>query len=250
MPRGLLMPCCRSHGSLVDLKCPQVQADPDNSVVKLGLMARVKMKDTVRQGRRSVLAMGIAVLLCLTSAGCDGFFISPSISSIYITPSAATVSVNNTQQLTATATYSDGSKNTITGNNVGWSSSNDAVATITNGGLVTGVAVGTATMTASAQGVSGTATVTVTVQNLTTISITTTQGSTNPPSTATITGVPNTLQFYAYANLSASQDITNSVTWKSSNTNVATISTGLSSGNGLATSVATGTTVITASSTT
>src|SRR5208337_468944 len=251
MPRGLLMPCCRSHGSLVDLKCPQVQADPDNSVVKLGLMARVKMKDTVRQGRRSVLAMGIAVLLCLTSAGCDGFFISPSISSIYITPSAATVSVNNTQQLTATATYSDGSKNTITGNNVGWSSSNDAVATITNGGLVTGVAVGSATMTASSEGVTGTATVTVTVQNLTTIAITTTQGSTNNQCPCTIPGSPNvTLQFYAYANMSSSQDITNAVTWTTSNPSVATISNGLSSGNGLVTSQNTGTTVITASSTT
>ena len=210
-------------------------------------MASVEMKDTVRQRRRLALATGIAVLLCLTAAGCSGFFISPSISSIFITPSSTTVAVSNTQQLTATATYSDGSKNTLTGSNVGWSSSNTAVATITNGGLVTGVTVGTATMTASAEGVSGTAAVTVTVQNLTTIAITTTQGSTNPQSAATITGSPGVgLQFYAYANLSSSQDVTNAVTWKSSNTNVATISTGLTSGNGLATSVAKGTTNITA----
>ena len=198
--------------------------------------------------RRIVLATGTAILLCLTCSGCSGFFINPSISSIFITPSAATVSVNNTQQLTATATYSDGSKNTLSGNSVGWTSSNDAVATITPGGLVTAVATGTATMMATAEGVSGTASITVTVQNLTSIIITTTAGSTNPPGTVTISGAPNTLQFYAYANGSASQDITNAVTWKSSNTNVATISTGLSSGNGLATSVTTGTTIITASS--
>ncbi|MGA3054348.1 MAG: hypothetical protein ABSD63_09080 [Candidatus Korobacteraceae bacterium] len=64
-----------------------------------------------------------------------------------------------------------------------------------------------------------------------------------------MSGIPSTLQFYAYANGSANQDITNAVTWSSSNKNVATISTNLSSGSGVATSVAVGTTVITATST-
>ena len=203
----------------------------------------------VHHRRRLVLATGIAILLCLTWAGCNGFFINPTISSIFITPSAATISgVGNTQQLTASANYSDGSQSKLS--SVGWSSSNTSVATVSNGGLVTAVAIGTATITATAQGVMGTATVSVTPQNVTTIAITTTQGSTNPQSTATISGVPNVLQFYAYANMSSSQDITDAVTWKSSNTNVATISTGLSSGlNGIATSVAAGTTVITASTT-
>ncbi len=194
--------------------------------------------------------MGIAIVLCLTSAGCSGFFINPSISSVYITPAAATISANNTQQLTATATYSDGSQGTLTGDTVGWSSSNTSVATVSNGGLVTGVSTGSATITATAQGVSGTASITVTVMNLTTIQITTTQGSTNPQSTATMSGVPSFLQFYAYANMSSSQDITDAVTWTSSNTNVATISTGLSTANGVATSVAAGTTNITARSAT
>lgn len=197
---------------------------------------------------RPPLATGVAIVLCLMLAACTGFFINPSISSIFITPAAATVAVNGTQQLTATGTYSDGSKQPLSGSTVGWSSSDSTVATISNGGLVTGVGTGTATMTATAEGVSGTASVTVTVQNLTSIVITTTQGSTNPPSTATISGVPATLQFYAYGNGLATQDITNAVTWRSSNTNVATISTGLSTGSGLATSVAAGTTVITAQS--
>jgi hypothetical protein len=83
--------------------------------------------------------------------------------------------------------------------------------------------------------------------NVTSLSITTTQGSTNPQSTATISGAPATLQFYAYANGSTLDDVTQAVAWTSSNTNVATISSGLSNGgNGLATSVAAGTTTITA----
>ena len=198
--------------------------------------------------RHLVLTTGFALLLCLTLGGCKGFFISPSISSIFISPPSATIAVNNTVQLTATATYSDGSQNKISGSSVGWSSSNDTIATVTSpGGLVTGMATGTATITVSSQGVTATGTVTVTPTNVTTISITTTQGNPSPQSTATIAGAPATLQFYAYANLSSSQDLTNAVTWTSSNTNVATISTGLGSGgNGLATSVAAGTTNVTA----
>ena len=198
--------------------------------------------------RRLLLATGIAILLCLMWAGCTGFFVNPTISSIFITPASTTIAVNGTQQLIATGTYSDGSRQPLSGSTVGWSSSNDTVATVSNGGLVTGVSLGTATITATAQGVSGTGTVTVTVQNLTTISITTTQGSTLPQSTATMSGIPSTLQFYAYANGSANQDITNAVTWSSSNTSTATISTGKGSGSGVATSVAVGTTVITATS--
>jgi trimeric autotransporter adhesin len=217
----------------------------------IGKLASVRRVLQQMSRMRWVLAVtGIAVLLCLTWAGCGGgFFIKPSISSMFITPPSATVAVTNTVQLTASATYSDGSQNTLSGSTVGWSSSDDTVATISSpGGLVTGVATGTATITATAQGVSATGTITVTPSNVNSIQITTTQGSTQPQSTATIAGSPGvTKQFYAYANMSSSQDLTQAVTWSSSNTSVATISSGASGGgNGLASSVAPGTTNITA----
>src|SRR5271157_641024 len=222
---------------------------PVSGKIQSKLASAGRVLRLVSNRQRLMLATGIAILLCLTGAGCDGFFISPSIGSIYITPSAATISASCTQQLTATAKYSDGSTGTISGSSVGWSSSNDAVATITPGGLVMAVATGTAIMTVSDQGVSATATVTVTVENLNSIIITTIQGSTSPLQTnVTLPGAPNTLQFYAYANGNSSQDITQAVTWKSSDVTKATISSGLSSGgNGLVTSVAAGNTVITAS---
>ncbi|HTV65100.1 MAG TPA: Ig-like domain-containing protein [Bryocella sp.] len=198
-----------------------------------------------------MLTVATSLFLCAFLASCSGFFINPTISSIYITPSAATVGVGQMTSLAAYATYSDGTQNQISGSSVGWSSSATNIATVTSpGGSVTGVALGTATITASAQGVSGTATVNVTISNITSLVITTTQGSTQPITTATINGAPNqTLQFYAYANGNASNDVTQAVTWTSSNTSVATVSSGLSSGNGLATSVAAGTTNITASTT-
>ena len=78
--------------------------------------------------------------------------------------------------------------------------------------------------------------------DITTLVITTTQGSTN----STIDGYDlwsaGYLQFYAYGNNTSTNDLTQAVTWTSSNTQVATISFGLSTGNGLATSVAAGTT--------
>src|SRR5207245_4219964 len=50
----------------------------------------------------------------------------------------------------------------LSGRAVTWGSSNTAVALVSAGGLVTGVATGTAAITATSEGKSGTATVTVT----------------------------------------------------------------------------------------
>ena len=63
----------------------------DNSAAETGLTSRVEMNHTETRSSlagkiRLVLSAGVALLLCLTGAGCSGFFISPSISSIYVTP--------------------------------------------------------------------------------------------------------------------------------------------------------------------
>lgn len=65
-----------------------------------------------------------------------------------------------TQQLTATLNMSDGSTQDVTASAT-WTSSDETVATVSTGGLVTGVAEGTATITATAQGQSDTCAVTV-----------------------------------------------------------------------------------------
>src|SRR5271157_5380867 len=101
---------------------------------KLGSAGRVLR--LVGSRRRLLLATGIAILLCLTWAGCSGFFINPSISSIYITPSASTIALNGTADLTAHANYSDGSQGTIQGENVGWTSSDITIASVTSPGGV------------------------------------------------------------------------------------------------------------------
>src|SRR2546425_1891233 len=89
----------------------------------------------------------------------------PSIAKVTVSPSPASVLVGGTMQLTAKT--EDAAGNVLTGRAVTWASSNTVVATVSATGLVTGVAVGSATITATAEGKNGTAAVTVTVPPLT-----------------------------------------------------------------------------------
>ena len=79
----------------------------------------------------------------------------PTVKSVTVTPSSATIPVNGTVQLTATASPRK------SGSSFTWSTSNAAVATVSTSGRLTGVAAGTATIRATAGSASGSATITV-----------------------------------------------------------------------------------------
>jgi hypothetical protein len=79
---------------------------------------------------------------------------------IDVQPRTATIAALATQQLSAIGTYTNYATALLTGR-VTWASSNDLVATVSASGLVTGVASGSATITATYQGVSGSAVITV-----------------------------------------------------------------------------------------
>lgn len=118
-------------------------------------------------GSAAVTAAGIAFAFAAcsdTSAPSATDTLSPSfakggqpksVKSISVSPSSATVSAGATVQLTATASP-PGSATTFT-----WASSNTAAATVSSSGLVTGVAAGSATISASTGGKSGTSSITV-----------------------------------------------------------------------------------------
>ena len=88
--------------------------------------------------------------------------VNPPVASVSISPTSATIAVNGTQQFTATAKDANG--NVVTSSVVvSWSNSAANVASISTGGLVTGILPGTAIITASVGNVtSPAATVTVT----------------------------------------------------------------------------------------
>jgi len=153
--------------------------------------------------------------------------------SIAVAPANPTVPVNTTQQLVATGTNTDASTCDIT-DLVTWSSSTIANATVSASGLVKGVAAGSATITATLGSITGSTSVTVTAPTISSISVT-------PDDMTLAIGVGQQYTASAIYSDGSIQDLATGVTWTSSNTSVATIDS-----NGLATTLAAGTTTITA----
>ncbi|HTK78725.1 MAG TPA: Ig-like domain-containing protein [Gemmataceae bacterium] len=86
---------------------------------------------------------------------------APALQSIAVTPATPTVAKGQSQQFTATGSYSDGSTQNVTGL-VTWASATPAVATISGSGLAAAVATGTSTISATMSGVTGSTVLTVT----------------------------------------------------------------------------------------
>jgi hypothetical protein len=89
---------------------------------------------------------------------------TPTLVGITVTPAGASIVKRTTQQYAAIGSYSDGSTAELTGA-ANWSSSNPAAASITAGGLATGVEAGTSTIAAAVGDVTGSTGVTV-IRNL------------------------------------------------------------------------------------
>src|SRR6266702_7889667 len=84
----------------------------------------------------------------------------PVVGSVVVAPPTASVAAGETVQLTGTPRDTAG--NPLAGFAVAWSSGNTAAAMVDSNGLVSGVAAGSATITATSGGQSGTSTITVT----------------------------------------------------------------------------------------
>jgi len=165
---------------------------------------------------------------------------APTLTSIAVTPSGSVkLAAGSTQQFAATGTYSDGSTADLT-NEVTWESTSASVATITSGGLAYGLISGSATIIASLDLITSTPVTLIvgsgTTATLSSISVT--------PAYPSNLNVGSTQQFTATGMYSdgSTEDITSQVTWDSSDTQTAIISSA-----GLATGVADGITSITAS---
>ncbi len=158
---------------------------------------------------------------------------TPTLTSIAVTPANPSITKGATEQFTATGTYSDASTANIT-SQVTWASGTTTAATITSGGLASGVGVGSSTITATLGSVSGNTKLTVTAPTLTSIAVT--------PANPSITKGA-TEQFTATGTYSdaSTANITSQVTWASGTTTAATITSG-----GLASGVGVGSSTITA----
>jgi uncharacterized protein YjdB len=156
-----------------------------------------------------------------------------NLTSIMIAPANPLIAINTVQQLTATGTYSDGSSADLT-SLVTWSSSPLSVAIVNANGAVTGIAAGSATITATLNSVSQSTTATVTAPTISAISVTP-EGMTLP------IGIGQQFTATAIYSDGSSADLTNGVLWTSSTPTVATIDS-----TGLASMLGAGTTTVTA----
>lgn len=202
----------------------------------------------VTRGTATGLAVGAATITATDPAsGIAGStpitVTAATVASLAITPPTASIAKGARQAFVATATYTDATTQDVTAS-VRWTSSQPAVAAISNAagtqGLATGASLGTTTITATVPGTSTTATATLAVTAATIASIAITPAL---PSVAK----GSSLAFVATGTYSdgTTQDITAAVTWSSSAPSVATISNA-SGAYGRATAVDTGQTTITA----
>jgi uncharacterized protein YjdB len=161
--------------------------------------------------------------------------------SITVSPAGATLAVGGQRQFTAQAIFSDGTSQDVTARAT-WTSDTPGVAGVSDAaatrGLVTGVAGGTANITATFSGLSGSVRVTVNPATLTALQVT--------PFNQTVP-VGTALQFRATGLFSdgTSSDLTASATWQSSLPGVAGVSDAAGT-RGQASAVSSGTTQISA----
>ncbi len=190
----------------------------------------------------------LLVALLAPFAGCS----NPLVDAIAISPTSGSIAAGQTVQFLAVGQIGHGNNHPGTVSDitdqVTWTSSVPAVATISATGLATGVSAGTTTITATINGYTGllgaTATLTVTAAGTGTGTTTGITALTVIPGNQAVAKPGQTSQFIAIGTgtTGSTIDLTTQVNWRSSSVGIGTIV----ANNGLATAVSQGTTTITA----
>ena len=179
------------------------------------------------------VTVGVATITASagSASGTVAVTVMQRVASVEVSPSADTIGAGSTLQLAAVGFDENG--NAVADAAFSWESSDAAVATVDASGLVTGVTVGVATITASAGSASGTAVVTV-MQRVASVEVS--------PSADTI-GLGSTLQLAAAGFDENGNAVAGTAfSWESSDAAVATVDA-----SGLVTGVTMGVAKITAS---
>jgi uncharacterized protein YjdB len=180
-------------------------------------------------GTLTALAVGTAAITA-TSEGKTGAsaitVVTMPVGSVVVSPPSATATAGNT--VTLSATVRDTSGVIITGRVVTWSSSDATIVTVSSAGVVSGVAPGTAVITAASEGKSGTSTITVLAPAIASVGLQPTTASVQVGGSTTLTATVTD------ANSAVVTD--RPITWFSSNLSVATVSpTGVVTGRAVGT---------------
>jgi hypothetical protein len=177
-------------------------------------VATVKQGSVVGVGKGSSLLSASYQHATATAAVSVG---PPALLSIAVSLSQPSLPVGESEQLTATGKYSDGSVQNLT-QSATWSASGSS-ATVNPAGSVTATAVGATTISATSGSISGSASLTVTGAVATALNIT--------PAALTLSlGTNGTLHAIATMSDGTTQDMTATATWNSTPVAVATVAQG------------------------
>ncbi|WP_193003613.1 beta strand repeat-containing protein [Aeromonas simiae] len=139
-----------------------------------------------------------------------------TLAQLQVTPATITLAKGTSQQLTAMATFSDGSTQNLT-SQVSWGVTPSSIATVSGSGQLTAVATGSATVVATQGGISSNeAQLTVTAATVSSIEI-------GASSTSLAAGSKTQLSAKATLSDGSEQDVSSQVSWSSSDANVATV---------------------------
>ena len=183
--------------------------------------------------QRGLLAAASAVALWACGGGSDGPPAPAKVATVVVTSPASQIEIGATVSLSYQAFDAKG--NALTGRTVAWASSSPSVATVDNGGVVSGASAGTAAISAAVEGVTGSAQITVIPTPVASVLI-------SPRTPAVKQGESTRLTAIA-------QDVVGrtlsgrTITWSSQNPVTATVD-----GTGLVSGVASGSTYIIAAS--
>jgi hypothetical protein len=107
-----------------------------------------------------IFGVAVVVLGLVSCSKTNDKLVGPTpVASVAVSPGSATIAMTGSVSLTATPKNASGAP--LSGRVVTWSSDNAAAATVNGGGLVSGVAAGSATITATCEGKTGTSDITV-----------------------------------------------------------------------------------------
>ena len=220
-----------TDGSTQDLTASALWRSSNTTVATIGA-----------SGQASTKAAGLTTISATSGSivGSTNWTVTQAtLVSIAVTPAIPSLPLGETQQFTATGTFTDGSIQDIT-NTVKWSSSDSTAATISmtspTRGLAQALATGATVITASLSGISGNTTLTVSPAVIVSIAVA-------PSPLSFAKGTTQQLSAVATYSDNSTKDITNTATWSSANDTIASVST-----SGAATAVKVGTTTITAAS--
>ena len=180
----------------------------------------------VKDGVVTAIQLGSAKITAKAgdkTATCEVTVIATEVTSVTLDKTTASLRAGETVTLTATVKPDDATDKTVT-----WSSSNDAIATVSDG-VVVAVKVGSATITAKAGDKTATCDVTVVATEVTSVTLDKTSASLKAGETLTLT-----------ATVKPDDATDKTVTWSTSDASVATVT------NGVVVAVKVGTATITA----